>query len=121
MIKAPPNLRKTFIRDFREVRATRKKDFFDFLFEMSRNKIQYYKGSTFYGDWSQDDMEKAIQFEEEMWESMNDPANRMTTEEHLALMNCDDNANEHYMMTDPKMTPEDFIDDMEKMSLKQSA
>ena len=84
---------------------------------MSRNKIQYYKGSTFYGGWSQDDMEKAIQLEEEMWESMNDPANRMTTEEHLALTTCADNSND--MMTD-QFKPEDFIEDMKKMSLKKS-
>jgi hypothetical protein len=87
---------------------------------MSRNPIQYYKGSTFYGGWSQEDMEYAIRFEEENWLAMNDPANEMTTEEHLALTACDDNCTEHFMKTD-QLKIEDFTKDMEKMSLKKSA
>ena len=78
---------------------------------MSRQNVQYYKGSSFYGDWTQEEMEDAIKMEKEMWEAMNDPANEMTAEEHLNLTGQSCFARDENLLTD-------FTEEIEKLSLE---
>ena len=83
-------------------------------------RTQYYKGSTFYGDWTLEEMQHAIKIDGEMWASMNDPANFMTVEEHLALLADEDDMQFQKMMED-QFKPDEFLEgaEIKKLSLKE--
>ena len=50
------------------------------------DQVHKYKGYTFIGNWTTEAMEETIRIQEEMLESLKDPAKTMTDEEHTRFL-----------------------------------